>query len=74
MALCCNKQKPRVRWSPVKGVASYSFNIDIREKLVKVNFIATLIDRTTDRAAKEQEVFYVMYVDPETHKPNLSLK
>ena len=25
-----------------------------------------------DRALKEQGVLYVMHVDPETHKPNLS--
>ena len=40
--------------------------------MVRVNFIAILIDGTTDRAVKEQEVLYVMYVDPDTHKPHLS--
>ena len=42
------------------------FDINIREKLVKVNFIAIFIEGTIDRAVKEQEV------DPETHKLNLS--
>ena len=40
--------------------------------MVKVNFIAILIDETTDRAVKEKEVSHVMHVDQETHKPNLS--
>ena len=40
--------------------------------MVKVNFIAIQIDRTMDRAVKEQEVLYFMYVDPETHIPNFS--
>ena len=48
------------------------FDIGIREKLVKVDFIAILIDGTTDRAVKKQVVLYVIYNDPETHKPNLS--
>ena len=56
----------------INGIASYLFEEDIRQKLDRVNFIAILIDGTTDRAVKEQEVLYVMYVDPDTHKPQLS--
>ena len=48
------------------------FDIDIQKKLVKVDFIAIFIDGTTDRAVKEQKVLYVMYVEPETQKPNFS--
>ena len=48
------------------------FDVDVREKLKRVNFIAILIDGTTDAAVKEQEVLYVMYVDPDTHTPTLS--
>ena len=83
MALC-NKQKPRDRWVQVWNTESacreyiesipsyYLFDIDIREKLVKVNFIAIHIDGTTDRPVQEQRVLYVMHVDLETYKLNLS--
>ena len=37
-----------------------------------MNFVAILIDDTTDKAVKEQEVFYVIFVDPDTHKPTLA--
>ena len=40
--------------------------------MTRVNFIAILIDGTTDRAIKEQEVLYAMFVDPDTHKPTLT--
>ena len=56
----------------IKSIASYLFDIDVRDKLKRVNFIAILVDGTTDRAVKEQEVLYVMYVDPDTHIPTLS--
>ena len=60
----------------IYGIASYLFDIDSREKLVKVNCIIdgatdrAVKDGATDRAVKEQQVLYVMYVDTETHKPN----
>ena len=38
--------------------------------MVCVNFIAILIDGTTERAVKEQ-VLYIMNDDQETHKPTL---
>ena len=56
----------------IRSIASYLFDMDVRKKLTRVNFVAILIDGTTDRAVKEQEVLYVMYVDPDTHKPTLS--
>jgi hypothetical protein len=56
----------------IRSMASYLFDLDVREKLMRVNFISILVDGTTDRAVKEQEVLYVMYVDPDTHKPTLS--
>ena len=42
------------------------------EKLTRVNFIAILIDGTTDRAIKEQEVLNAMFVDSGTRKPTLT--
>ena len=56
----------------VKSIARYLFDEDIKEKLMRVNFIAILIDGTTDKAIKEQETLYVMFVDPDTHKPTLA--
>ena len=56
----------------IKSIACYLFDEDVRKKLTRVNFIAILIDGTTDRAVKEQ-VLYVMFVDPDTHtNPHLS--
>ena len=46
-------------------ISCYMFQEDLYEKLMQVNFIAMLIDRTTDRSVKEQEVLYVMFVDPD---------
>ena len=56
----------------INGIASYFFDKDLRKKLKRVNFIAILIDGTTDRAVKEQEVLYIMFVDPDTDKPRLA--
>ena len=56
----------------IKSIACYLFDEDVRKKMCRVNFIAILIDGTTDRAIKEQEVLYAMFVDPDTHKPTLT--
>ena len=50
-------------------------NAELYTQEFGANYIYTLtilIDGTTDRAVKEQKVMYVMYVYPETHKPNFS--
>ena len=56
----------------IKSIACYLFDEDVRKKLTRINFIAILIDGTTDRAIKEQEVLYAIFVDPDTHKPTLT--
>ena len=56
----------------INGIASYFFNKNLLNKLKRVNFIAILVDGTTDQAVKEQEVLYIMFVDPDTHKPRLA--
>ena len=56
----------------ISSIACYLFDVDIREKICRLNFIAILIDGTTDRAIKEQEVLYTMFVDPDSHKPTLA--
>ena len=58
-------------WKFIKTNACYLFDEDVRKKLTRVNFIAILIDSTTDRTVKEQEVLYVMFADPDTYKPTL---
>ena len=47
------------------------FDENIQKKLTRVNFTVMLTDSTIDTAVKEQEVLYVMFVDPDTHKPKL---
>ena len=53
-------------------IKTIAFYVDVRMKLTRVNLITILIDGTTDRAVKEQEVFYVMFLDPDTYKPILA--
>ena len=53
----------------IKTIACYLFDEDVRKKLTRVNLIAILINGTTDRTVKEQEVLYVMFVNPDTNKP-----
>ena len=47
------------------------FDENIQKKLTRVNSTVMLTDSTIDTAVKEQEVLYVMFVDPDTHKPKL---
>ena len=56
----------------INDIASYFFDEDLLNKLKRVNFIAILVDGTTDRAVKEQEVLYIMFVDADKHKPCLA--
>ena len=37
-----------------------------------MNFVAVLIDGSTDQAVIEQEVLYLMFIDPDTNKPTLA--
>lgn len=50
----------------------YLFDEGVQKKFTRVNFIAMLTDGLTNRAVKEQKLFYVMFVDPDTHKPTLA--
>ena len=56
----------------INGIARNFFDEDLLNKLKMVNFIAILVDGTTGRAVKEQEVLYVMFLDLDTHKPRLA--
>ena len=42
------------------------------EKLLRVNFIAILCDRTADTSIIEREVVYIVFVDSDTIEPKLT--
>ena len=48
------------------GILEYLFVGTVKKKLELVNFIAVLCDGSTDNSVTEQEVLYVIFVDPET--------
>ena len=50
-------------------IAEYFFQEDVKEKIEVVNFIAILCDGPTDKSITEQEVIYVIYLDPDTNLP-----
>ena len=56
----------------INNIADYLFEKDAVEKLKRVNFIALLCNGSTDSSTDEQEVVYVMFVDPDTFVPTLS--
>ena len=53
------------------GISEYLFKETVKKKLELVNFIAVLCDGSTDNSVTEQEVLYVIFVDPETFKPTI---
>ena len=55
----------------INNISEYFFNEDLYKKLLRVNFIAILCDGTTDRSITEQEVIYIMFVDPDTMESKL---
>ena len=50
-------------------IAEWFFQKDVKKKIKVVNFIAILCDGSTDKSITEQEVIYVIYVDPDTNLP-----
>ena len=48
------------------GILEYLFVGTVKKKLELVNFIAVLCDGSTDNSVTEQEILYVIFVDPET--------
>lgn len=53
-------------------ISEYLFEESVKKKLLKANFVAILCDGSTDASVTEQEVIYVVFVDPETGKPTLT--
>ena len=46
--------------------------MDVKEKVSRANFIAILTDGTTDAVITEQEVIYLLYLDPDNFVSRLS--
>ena len=57
---------------PPLSISDYLFQVDVKEKVSRANFIAILTDGTTDAAIIEQEVIYLLYLDPDNFVPRLS--
>ena len=57
----------------VLSISDYLFQVDVKEKVSRANFIAILIDGTTNAAITEQEVIYLLYLDPDNFVPRLSV-
>ena len=55
----------------IDEVSRYLFGEEVSKKLKKVNFISVLCDGSTDKNVTEQEVIYVIFVDPDTKLPVL---
>ena len=53
------------------GISEYLFEEIVKKKLEFVNFTAVPCDGWTDNSVTEQEVLYIIFVDPETFKPTL---
>ena len=53
------------------GISEYLFEKNVKKKLHLVNFIAIFCDGSTDNSIIEQEVWYVIFTDPETSKPTM---
>ena len=45
------------------------FEKNVKKKLHLVNFITIFCDESTDNSIIEQEVWYVIFTNPETFKP-----
>ena len=53
------------------GISEYLFEESVKKKLELVNFITVLCSGSTDNSVIEQEVLYVIFVDPDTFKPTI---
>ena len=66
------KYEHRYYWKEfIDYTSDYLFNKDVRNKLLRTNFIGVLNDETTDTAILEQKVIYVTFLNPFTFEPRL---
>ena len=53
-------------------ISDYLFNKDVKNKLLRTNFIGVLNDGTTDEATVQPKVIYVTFLDPDNFEPRLN--
>ena len=53
----------------IQNIAVFLFDEEIAKKLRKVNFTGLLCDGSTDESVVEQEVIYILFMDPDTYSP-----
>ena len=56
----------------IKCISDSIFDIKVKQKLRRVNFITVLCDGSTDSSVVEKECIYVLFVDPDTFQPTMS--
>ena len=56
----------------VNSCANLIFNEEVKEKLLKSNFISILCDGSTDSSVIEKECIYVQFVEPSSMKINVA--
>ena len=65
-----------LQWKCLQGFYSWRFWVFFQgkneKKLIMVNFLAVLCDRSVEKSVTEQEVVYVAFADPEIRKPTLA--
>ena len=67
------KYEHRYYWKEfIDYTSDYLFNKDVRNKLLRTNFIGVLNDETSDTAILEQKVIYVTFLNPFTFEPRLT--
>ena len=52
-------------------ISDYLFQVNVKEKVSRANFIAILTGGTTDAAITEQELMYLIHLDPDNFVPRL---
>ena len=54
------------------SISEYLFENDVKKKILRTNFITIMTVGTTDAAVMEQEVIYLLYLDPDVFEPRMS--
>lgn len=56
----------------IRYISQSLFDVKVKEKLKRVNFITVLCDGATDAAIIEKECIFVLFVDPDTFLPTMT--
>ena len=54
------------------SISNYFFEKNVRDKILRSNFITIMFDGTTESAVSEQEVIFLLYFDPDELEPRMS--